>query len=309
MSATDRIRSKSAIALAVALGLGLAMSAWADRKPVVLKNAPVAVQKTIAEQLNGGTLTKLFVEVAGGTTTYEAELMVGGVKRKLTIDPSGKMLEAEMPAKPTATPEATKAKAEPAPEAAKAKPTPKAAKAKPTPKATKAKPTPEATKAKPTPEAGSGAIAKVEEVHADAPSSKASTRGTGKAVLLKNAPGAVQKTIAEQLKGGALRKLSVTVAGGQTTYEAELTVGGAKRNLTIDPSGKVLEAELPLELSAVPEAARAGLTREAGAAAIAKVEEVIHAGVSSYKASIKEAGKKDRTVVVSADGTLVAEKK
>ena len=288
MSATDRIPSKSTLALAVALGLGLAVSAGAAGKPVLLKNAPAAVQKTIADQLNGGTLAKLSVEVAGGKITYTAELMVGGVKRNLSIDPSGKVLEPEMPLKTKATPEA--AKAEP-----------------------KAKPASEAAKAKAgfTPEAAPVATTKVEEVHTDASSSKASRKGTdGKPVLLKNTPGAVQKTIAGQLKGGgALTKLSVAVAGGQTTYEAELTVGGAKRDLTIDPLGKVLEAEMPVELSAVPEAARAGLTREAGEGAIAKVDEVIHAGVSSYKASIKEAGKKDRNVVVSADGTLVAAKK
>jgi uncharacterized membrane protein YkoI len=299
MYATDRIPSKSTLALALALGLGLGVSAGAAGKPVLLKNAPAAVQKTIAEQLNGGSLAKLSVEVAGGKTTYLAELMVGGVKRNLSIDASGKVLEPEMPVKTKATPEA-----------AKAEPTPKP-KAEPKPKS-KAEPASEAAKAKAgfTAEASPVPTTKVEEVHADASSSKASTKGAGgKPVLLKNAPAAVQKTIAGQLKGGALTRLSVAVAGGQTTYEAELTVAGARRDLTIDSLGKVLEAEMPIELSAVPEAARAGLTREAGAGAIAKVDEVIHAGVSSYKASIKEAGKKDRNVVISADGTLVAAKK
>jgi hypothetical protein len=275
------------------------VSAGAAGKPVLLKNAPAAVQKTITEQLNGGTLAKLSVEVAGSKTTYTAELIVGGVKRNLSIDASGKVLEPEMPAKMTATPEA--AKAEPKP---KAEP-----KVEPKPKG---KPASEAAKARAgfNAEAAPVATPKVEEAHADALPSKAPTKGTGgKPVLLKNAPAAVQKTIAGQLKGGALTKLSVAVAGGQTTYEAELMVGGARRDLTIDPLGRVLEGEVLVELSVVPEAARAGLTREAGAGAIVKVDEVIHAGVSSYKASIREGGKKDRNVVVSADGTLVAAKK
>ena len=136
-----------------------------------------------------------------------------------------------------------------------------------------------------------------------------SVAAAGKTVLLKNAPGAVQKTIAGQLKGGVLHKLSVEVANGKTTYEAELMNGATKRNLTIDASGKVLEGETAVELSAVPEAVRAGLTREAGPGSIAKVEEVIHGGQASYQALVKETGKKDREVVVAADGTLVATKK
>ena len=137
-----------------------------------------------------------------------------------------------------------------------------------------------------------------------------SAAAAGKTVLLKNAPGAVQKTIAEQLKGGgALHKLSVEVVNGKATYEAELMNGATRRDLSIDASGKVLEAETLVELSAVPEAARAGLTREAGTGSIAKVEEVIHGGVASYEALVKETGKKDREVMVAADGTLVAPKK
>lgn len=136
-----------------------------------------------------------------------------------------------------------------------------------------------------------------------------SAAAAGKTVLLKNAPGAVQKTIASQLKGGALHKLSVETLNGKTTYNAELMNGATKRDLTIDASGKVLEGQTPVELSAVPDAARAGLTREAGPGSIAKVEEVIHGGQASYEGLVKETGKKDREVAVAADGTLVAPKK
>ena len=64
-----------------------------------------------------------------------------------------------------------------------------------------------------------------------------------------------------------------------------------------------------VELKALPEVVRAGLTREACKGSIAKVEEVTKGGVTSYEAKVKEAGKKDREVVVGADGKLVPAKK
>ncbi len=130
-----------------------------------------------------------------------------------------------------------------------------------------------------------------------------------KTLALKEAPAAVQKTIADQLKGGKLKSLSVETEDGKTEYEAEVTVGGHDKTVAMDATGKVLETEMVVELKALPEAARVALTREAGKGSIAKVEEVTKTGVTSYEALVKEAGKKDREVVVTADGKLVAPKK
>jgi len=130
-----------------------------------------------------------------------------------------------------------------------------------------------------------------------------------KTVALKDAPAAVQKAIAEQLKGGKLKSLSVETEDGKTEYEAEVTVDGRDKTVAMDASGKVLETEAVVELKTLPEAVRTGLAREAGKGSIAKVEEVTKAGVASYEALVKEAGKKDREVVVTADGKLVAPKK
>lgn len=130
-----------------------------------------------------------------------------------------------------------------------------------------------------------------------------------KTVALKDAPAAVQKAIADQLKGGRLKSLSVEVEDGKTEYEAAIAADGREKTVVMDPSGKVLESEAVVELKALPEAVRTGLTREAGKGSIAKVEEVTSAGVTSYEAVVKEAGKKDREVVVDADGRPVAPKK
>lgn len=126
-----------------------------------------------------------------------------------------------------------------------------------------------------------------------------------KNIALKDAPAAVQKTVNEQLKGGKLRGLSMEVEKGKTTYEAELTVSGRDRDVVVDPEGRIVEAEQVVELSTLPEVVRAGLAREAGKGSVEKVEEVTRAGVTSYEAVIKEAGKKDREVVIGADGKVV----
>jgi uncharacterized membrane protein YkoI len=127
-----------------------------------------------------------------------------------------------------------------------------------------------------------------------------------KSVALKDAPVAVQKAIADRLKGGKLKDLSVEVENGRTEYEAELIVDGREVTLSLEPSGRLLETEAVVDLKTLPEAVRSGLAREAGRGSIAKVEEVTRAGVASYEARVKVAGNKDREVVVGTDGKLIA---
>ena len=132
------------------------------------------------------------------------------------------------------------------------------------------------------------------------------TFAEGKKIALKNAPIAVQKTIADQLKGGTLRELVLEVENGKTVYEAELAADGRVRTLAIDATGTLLESEAAVELSAIPAAAREGLLREAGKGSISEVEEVTKNGAVSYEAMVKEKGKKDREIVVDADGKAIA---
>ncbi len=134
-------------------------------------------------------------------------------------------------------------------------------------------------------------------------------RAGEKDITLKEAPRAVQKTIADQMKGGTLRGLSVETEKGKTVYEAELTIDGRSRDLLIDGSGMVLEIEAEMEMSALPEAVQAGLRREASKGSITKVEQVTRGGSVSYEALVKESGKKTREIVVGADGGLIAPKK
>lgn len=136
-----------------------------------------------------------------------------------------------------------------------------------------------------------------------------SARAEEKTIALKDAPAAVQKAIADQLMGGRLKALSVETDDGNTEYEAELAVDGREKTVVVDSSGKVIETETVVEFSKLPEAVRAGLTREAGKGSIGKVEETSSAAGTSYEALVKDAGKKDREIVVGSDGKLIAPKK
>ena len=95
MSTTDRAPSMATLSVLAALSLGFVLSAAAGEKAVALKDTPAAVQKTITDQLKGGKLRGLSLEVENGRTQYEAELTVDGHDRDLIIDPAGKVLEVE----------------------------------------------------------------------------------------------------------------------------------------------------------------------------------------------------------------------
>ena len=129
-----------------------------------------------------------------------------------------------------------------------------------------------------------------------------------KAIALKDAPAGVQKAINEQLKGGTLRALSVEVEKGETRYEAEMTINGHARDVVMDATGAVVEAEATVEMSALPSAIRESLLKEAGKGKIERVEEVTRGGVLTYEALVKEAGKKNREVLLDSSGKVPAKK-
>jgi len=136
-----------------------------------------------------------------------------------------------------------------------------------------------------------------------------SARAEEKTIALKAAPAAVQKALTEQAKGGTIKSVSVETEDGKTEYEARITGGGKDRTVAVDAAGKLLESETEVEFGTLPEPVKAALTKEAGKGKITRVEEVTAGSVVSYEGLVKEAGKKDREVVVGADGKLVPAKK
>jgi len=77
-----------------AVALLLACSAFGDTQ-VKMEDLPDAVQRTVREQSQGGSIRGLAKEVENGKTFYEAELKMNGRNRDVLIDPAGKVVEIE----------------------------------------------------------------------------------------------------------------------------------------------------------------------------------------------------------------------
>ena len=109
-------------------------------------------------------------------------------------------------------------------------------------------------------------------------------------VKMADLPPAVQKTVKQQMDGATLRGLSKETEHGKTTYEAELTVNGTHKDLTIDADGKIIEVEQEVQLASVPEAARNAIQAAAGKAGkVLKVESVTEGDkLVAYEAQLQK---------------------
>jgi uncharacterized membrane protein YkoI len=86
--------------LAVIIGLttvGVLVYAGTDKEEnkqqVAMSELPAAVQKTIQDNLAGGTVTETAKETEGGSTYYEAEVQKsGGEKVEIKVAEDGKLI-------------------------------------------------------------------------------------------------------------------------------------------------------------------------------------------------------------------------
>lgn len=74
-----------------------------------MKDLPAPVQATVKEVSKGATLRGLAMETENGKTYYEAELMVKGHSKDVTIDPDGKIVTIEEQVTMASLPAAAKA--------------------------------------------------------------------------------------------------------------------------------------------------------------------------------------------------------
>lgn len=124
-------------------------------------------------------------------------------------------------------------------------------------------------------------------------------------VKMADLPPAVQKTVKEQMAGATLRGLSKETEHGKTTYEAELTVNGKSKDITLDSDGKIVEVEEQVALDSIPAAAKTAIESSAGKSGkVLKVEAVSeHDKLVAYEAVVQKTpnGKKSE-VRVDANG-------
>jgi uncharacterized membrane protein YkoI len=115
-------------------------------------------------------------------------------------------------------------------------------------------------------------------------------------------PAAVQKTVDEQTKRATAVGFSSEKENGKTTYEAEFTIDGKSRDISMDASGVITEVEDQVDFATLPDAVQAALKQKAGAGKILKVESLTKKDkLVAYEAVIETAGKK-KEVQVGPDG-------
>ncbi len=115
-------------------------------------------------------------------------------------------------------------------------------------------------------------------------------------------PSAVEKTVAARTQGATIKGFSQEKENGQTLYEAETTVNGHSKDITIDANGALVEIEEQVALDSLPPTVKAGLQAKAGEGKIVKVESLTkHDKLVAYEAKVQTAGKKTE-IQVGPDG-------
>lgn len=115
-------------------------------------------------------------------------------------------------------------------------------------------------------------------------------------------PVAVEKTVSQQTKGATIRGFSRETENGKTIYEAELTVDGHSKDVSMDENGTVVEVEEQISLESLSPAVRESLALKAGKGKIAKVESLTKQGkLVAYEAKVQLNGKKSE-IQVGPDG-------
>lgn len=111
-------------------------------------------------------------------------------------------------------------------------------------------------------------------------------------IQFKDLPPAVQATAKAQSQGATVKGYSKEIEKGKTEYELQLLVNGKKRDVSIDPDGKLLETEEVVRFSSVPQKVRDAIQQEAKGAKVEKVEMVKSDEPTVYEALVSQNGKK-----------------
>jgi uncharacterized membrane protein YkoI len=123
-----------------------------------------------------------------------------------------------------------------------------------------------------------------------------------KKIKRSDLPPAVEKTVAAQSTGATIRGFSTENENGQTIYEAELTVNGHSKDISMTADGAIVEIEEQVSLDSLPAEVKAGLQAKAGNGKILKVESLTKKDkVVAYEAKVETNGKKTE-IQVGPDG-------
>jgi len=123
-----------------------------------------------------------------------------------------------------------------------------------------------------------------------------------KKIKRSDLPPAVEKTVAAQSQGATIRGFSTEKEKGQTLYEAEMTVNGHSKDISMTADGSIVEIEEQVALDSLSPEVQAGLQAKAGKGRILKVESLTKKDkLVAYEAKVDTDGKKSE-VQVGPDG-------
>ena len=123
-----------------------------------------------------------------------------------------------------------------------------------------------------------------------------------KKIKRSDLPAAVEKTVAAQSEGATIKGFSTEKENGQTLYEAEMTVNGHSKDISMTADGSIVEIEEQVALDSLSPEVKAGLQAKAGKGKILKVESLTKKDkLVAYEAQVETNGKKSE-VQVGPDG-------
>lgn len=123
-----------------------------------------------------------------------------------------------------------------------------------------------------------------------------------KKIKRSDLPPAVEKTVAAQSSGATIRGFSTEKENGQTLYEAEMTVNGHSKDVSMTADGSIVEVEEQVALDSLSPEVKAGLQAKAGKGKILKVESLTKKDkLVAYEAKVETDGKKSE-IQVGPDG-------
>jgi hypothetical protein len=128
------------------------------------------------------------------------------------------------------------------------------------------------------------------------------TSAQEKKIKRSDLPPAVEKTVAAQSEGATIKGFSTEKEKGQTLYEAEMTVNGHSKDISMTADGSIVEIEEQVAFDSLPADVKAGLQAKAAKGKILKVESLTKKGkLVAYEAKVDTNGKKSE-VQVGPDG-------
>ncbi len=127
-----------------------------------------------------------------------------------------------------------------------------------------------------------------------------------KKIKRSDLPPAVEKTVAAQSAGATIRGFSTEKENGQTLYEAEMTVNGHSKDVSMTADGSIVEVEEQVALDSLLPEVKTGLQAKAGNGKILKVESLTQKNkLVAYEAKVETNGKRSE-VQVGPDGKALA---